>query len=74
MEQVFVSDEVQTCNDVCTSRGLVCEPSFFVQLNRKSAFENLGIKCTQYFVPTETDEEIDYPSHKDGRYVCFVSC
>lgn len=64
--QVIVSDQSATCSDACTSRGLVCEPSFFLEINNKASFENHLIKCERFLIPKGNEVDSAYPAHKES--------
>lgn len=67
--QIKITDEKQTCSEICYSNGLICEPAYFPYLNKKSTFTSLNISCSE-FVSTTSTPEIDYPAFLKDR--CFL--
>nr|CAB3263807.1 alpha-1,6-mannosylglycoprotein 6-beta-N-acetylglucosaminyltransferase A-like [Phallusia mammillata] len=68
--QVIVSSQSETCVDSCQSRGLVCEPAYFSEINSKATFRKLSINCNQFLIPETNDEDSAYPAYRDN--LCYL--
>ncbi|XP_071822891.1 alpha-1,6-mannosylglycoprotein 6-beta-N-acetylglucosaminyltransferase A-like isoform X2 [Apostichopus japonicus] len=63
--QVMTADDDVSCKKACSNLGLVCEPSFFHHINKKSAIEeHFATTCSS----EESVEDVYPPALKQGRF------
>lgn len=59
-----------TCNEACSLRGLICEPSFFNAVNRRKAFHENNLHCAQ--VKYSSVLRAEFPAYDEDSNTCFL--
>ncbi|RMX57963.1 hypothetical protein pdam_00020016 [Pocillopora damicornis] len=58
----------KSCVDVCKERELLCEPTFFVDINTTEDLKKFGMKCSA----VETKESLLAPSYDVSTHMCTL--
>ncbi|XP_058948296.2 alpha-1,6-mannosylglycoprotein 6-beta-N-acetylglucosaminyltransferase A-like isoform X2 [Pocillopora verrucosa] len=58
----------KSCVDVCKERELLCEPTFFVDINTTEDLKKFGTKCSA----VETKESLLAPSYDVSTHMCTL--
>nr|XP_058948310.1 alpha-1,6-mannosylglycoprotein 6-beta-N-acetylglucosaminyltransferase A-like [Pocillopora verrucosa] len=58
----------KSCVDVCKERESLCEPTFFVDINRTEDLKKFGMKCSA----VETKESLLAPSYDVSTHMCTL--
>ncbi|KAK2175491.1 hypothetical protein NP493_728g01062 [Ridgeia piscesae] len=66
--KVFLGSENTSCSDTCTANGLMCEPSFFHQFNKRSVFKRQNIDC----VDQQKEADIYFPAVSRKDSICTL--
>ncbi|EDO45819.1 predicted protein [Nematostella vectensis] len=67
-KQVFVSQSGQSCKDLCRSKGLVCESSYFVNINTADQIKRLNLTCRK----EEFAAALHAPSYGHDGHTCIL--
>ncbi|XP_020630334.1 alpha-1,6-mannosylglycoprotein 6-beta-N-acetylglucosaminyltransferase A-like [Orbicella faveolata] len=66
--QLFMGEAGKSCVEVCKLSGLLCEPTYFVDVNSAKDLEKAGVKCES----VQTEESLLAPSYNTSTYLCTL--
>ncbi|XP_065064114.1 alpha-1,6-mannosylglycoprotein 6-beta-N-acetylglucosaminyltransferase A-like [Rhopilema esculentum] len=64
----FLAEPGVSCKDECHRRGLICEWSFFHDINNKATFKRFGVKCNEL----RSIRSLESPSFHRANGTCFI--
>ncbi|KAJ7378518.1 Alpha-1,6-mannosylglycoprotein 6-beta-N-acetylglucosaminyltransferase A [Desmophyllum pertusum] len=66
--KLFMGEAGKSCVEVCKVSGLLCESTFFVDINSADDLEKTGVKCES----VNTVESLLAPSYDTSTHVCTL--